>query len=294
MQRIKKAGFTLVELLVVIGIIALLISVLMPALGRARSAANLLACQSNFRQVYTAIALYSNDYKGLMPTAASQVGDWGPSGTNAHIYVVLSRYLGRKIDNKQPGETENNLELPTVFRCTEAPRPDGGITWNSTVYRTMVFHPRGFPGSDCMASGSAASTWGSIERWPQRKLASVKRSPEKAAFWDGGIVITWNMCPLPTLINLDGWRWGNGGFGHGYQDPPMNDNGGNESKRFDDPVDTGANRDASGWFDGSATVRFRHMRNTVTPVCFFDGHVEARKLKELKVREICISPVGVQ
>src|SRR4051794_20868609 len=98
MRRKLRTGFTLVELLVVIGIIALLISILMPALGRARASANTLACSSNMRQVYGAIALYANDNKGVMPTAADPSGSWGPSGTNAYIYVVLSKYLGRRID----------------------------------------------------------------------------------------------------------------------------------------------------------------------------------------------------
>jgi prepilin-type N-terminal cleavage/methylation domain-containing protein/prepilin-type processing-associated H-X9-DG protein len=63
----RRTGFTLVELLVVIGIIALLISILLPALNKAREQANTTKCASNMRQLYMYLAMYVGENKNFLP-----------------------------------------------------------------------------------------------------------------------------------------------------------------------------------------------------------------------------------
>jgi prepilin-type N-terminal cleavage/methylation domain-containing protein/prepilin-type processing-associated H-X9-DG protein len=63
----RASAFTLIELLVVIAIIALLIGILLPALGRARDAGRSVQCASNQRQLATAMTMYAGDANGLFP-----------------------------------------------------------------------------------------------------------------------------------------------------------------------------------------------------------------------------------
>jgi prepilin-type N-terminal cleavage/methylation domain-containing protein len=72
---LRRNAFTLVELLVVIGIMAIMISILLPSLNRAREAAKRTNCLSNLRQVHTMLVMYANENDGKVPLGYSGSGD---------------------------------------------------------------------------------------------------------------------------------------------------------------------------------------------------------------------------
>jgi prepilin-type N-terminal cleavage/methylation domain-containing protein/prepilin-type processing-associated H-X9-DG protein len=81
----RHSGFTLVELLVVIGIIAVLIGILLPVLGKARESAIAVQCMSNLRQFAVADQMYVNQYNWHMP-------GWWPQASSPNAYNAYGRY----------------------------------------------------------------------------------------------------------------------------------------------------------------------------------------------------------
>ena len=86
----RARAFTLVELLVVIGIIALLISILLPTLARARDSAKAVKCGSNARQVVQGLIGYSTDFQGTLPLGFAYLGPGASTASGTKCRIAFS------------------------------------------------------------------------------------------------------------------------------------------------------------------------------------------------------------
>jgi prepilin-type N-terminal cleavage/methylation domain-containing protein/prepilin-type processing-associated H-X9-DG protein len=157
----RMNGFTLVELLVVIGIIAVLIGILLPALSKAKRQSQLMACQSNIRQIITATQMYLNDNKFTFPNgrnynwetqgnypkldpATNVVPNTNPS--NDYIQDFLAPYLHYILVNGSNPSGAGAVNL--VWHCPALPEGQLPQPWmdfaTATDYRFNLAYACGY------------------------------------------------------------------------------------------------------------------------------------------------------
>lgn len=152
--RSAGSGFTLIELLVVIAIIALLVGILLPALGRARDSARDVMCKTNQRQLVTALLEYANDFKGKFPPTLDSIPDPDTGKISMIWYdeARIGQYLPQMDDsNILPSNVKNNTVGGGVMRCPNHPSAGRSYSmnywaasagsWRNSNGRTETFAP---------------------------------------------------------------------------------------------------------------------------------------------------------
>ena len=134
--------FTLIELLVVISIIALLIAILLPALGKARQTASKVQCLSQLKQIGVAQTAYNGDHRGYFTPASLETGDqYGLWGYMLWEYVGYSKSKFNVTDNDfdvTDGTHDNNIFNCPVTRInkTSTPRPPLSTGYGASGFKS--------------------------------------------------------------------------------------------------------------------------------------------------------------
>jgi prepilin-type N-terminal cleavage/methylation domain-containing protein len=128
-----RRGFTLIELLVVIAIIAILASMLLPALKNARESAKRIDCSNRLKNIGSAFLMYSSDWQGYIPATspdAKSYNGW---------WIALGQYLGYK--DWVVGTYPCGCFDPTIFWCPSADQDATPV--NATLYPAIRGYGRG-------------------------------------------------------------------------------------------------------------------------------------------------------
>jgi prepilin-type N-terminal cleavage/methylation domain-containing protein/prepilin-type processing-associated H-X9-DG protein len=246
----RKPGFTLVELLVVISIIALLLSILMPALNKVRQSAKTIVCQANLKDMGTATVLYcQTNGDAVFPyltgnQARNMIRIWP---------TYLAPFIGSKKgeQNSRTGYWEQNQEqLDRVLRVFKCPSSKDAFSWNWCGLRYGV--------------NRSHSTEDFRDAYPTStpviiKLSLIPRAGER-------VLISDTMDNVPLVVKINQSLRGPVGGPDGQSYP------GQFAWMWD-----GVNPAAMGW--GYFPVADRHKGGSST--LFLDGHVQWFKFYDL-------------
>ena len=291
----RRKGFTLVELLVVIGIIALLISILLPALSKARQTAYKASCLSNLHNMAVALTLYANQNHGTLPPAR---GLWQPDGEYTWG-SQLSYMMGMGTGSANTGLLNGNqLTSRKVFICKDAPDFAGAVIANTYSVHPLLMPNLGFtsyaqefatPGAD-PASGAltypaVAAAWGPYAGKNRRpyKISQIRTPQDIVCIWDG-VVNTSSAAAAGGVTQgsssadgyaLDQQRIVNASPTVGPVTYLLSDYAASQGVDQGQSVDGGINTDSATLSNTDrilGNIRWRHMNNKMANFLYVDGH----------------------
>jgi prepilin-type processing-associated H-X9-DG protein/prepilin-type N-terminal cleavage/methylation domain-containing protein len=157
-HRADFRAFTLVELLVVVGIVAVLVALLLPVLGRARHQARAVLCLSNLRQLSAAFQIYLNEYQGKVPDKLlTGVGQGVGADRRRGVLIFEGVLLAQP---RAPGTQSAVVFCPEATETPTLVQGPGGPTAPYS-YPGGVFRPWGYPDADLIADHPTAPFRGS-------------------------------------------------------------------------------------------------------------------------------------
>lgn len=246
-------GFTLVELLVVIGIIAVLISILLPALSRARESAQSLKCASNMRQMGQYLSLFAQERKGRFPGGGSS----SPGGS-LNWYSIVNREILKQPNFNMKGMYIQVRDEPVsgTLHCPAFRAPAVNTT-QQRAGRAYLINLQAVGGQ--VTASLPAGPYGALVEPPTTVDATYTK------YWLGTKVSKFSQSSTKFLL---------------IESERDNDNANYSFPYNDTAWSVGDSPFYPVWSGKAGGFAFRHSGYKRMNVLFVDGHVEALSPKD--------------